>query len=204
MSRRVDSGALRLIQRALSLAGPGAQTTELEDEYVRQVLDLQQLISAAAPAITDRGMFVIQAQQVHAGAGSISDNIDPYDPAGTFANIPLEVRTGGYDIWVHGWNVNTSSAANTTGAAVSIDVSALSPFISDGVLTGANVMLASWGVFIDVGASNAAQSALIGKTHLLPRTADGLILESQASGVATVNIMGLAEFVSPGMRPATF
>jgi hypothetical protein len=201
VTRRIDSGALGAIPDALKLGGGGSQTTELEDELVRQVLDVAQLASYASPATLDNGLFLIQADHSHAGAGALSETVIVYNPS-VLVNMSQDVIDNN-DIWLHSSHCRVTDASAVTGVAWEMDVSVTTPFISGGAGGKTPFPLTVWNEFVDYGGAEGA----VGPRALdfrMPRSADGLLFKSEATGAVSVVGWIIAEIVPPGLRPSAF
>ena len=108
--KQLDSNALGLVDRALGLAGPGSQQTELEDGLVAQTLDVTNLVARSRSPIQHGQKWAI-IQNVHSTTSDALTAVDPYfipggaaplvAPYGVQWNWPDPVPLG-FDIWYLG------------------------------------------------------------------------------------------------------
>jgi hypothetical protein len=101
--KELDSVALELVNKALGLAGAGAQTTELEDGLLQQVLEVSGLIGRGRSPIGDAIAWAV-LQTTHGGADTQVVAVDPYfttSSPGITYNWPVPVPAG-FDIWLIG------------------------------------------------------------------------------------------------------
>lgn len=101
--KELDSVALQLVNKALGLAGGGAQTTELEDGLVQQVLEVSHLIGRGRAPITDAIKWCV-LETVHGAADDQVAAVDPYftnSTPGSSPNWPVPVPAG-FDVWFFG------------------------------------------------------------------------------------------------------
>ncbi len=121
MPLKIDSIALKLLDRALGLAGAPQQQTFLEDGSVVQAIDIARLASRArAPG---QGWFANLSENAHgAGASNLSTTIDPYAPITTITRSAFpQTIPADLDVWLH-WAgvVLVGTAANFTEGSLLI------------------------------------------------------------------------------------
>ena len=211
MTQKVQSAALTFLQKALGLAGGGAQSTDLHDESVQLVQDVGQIASAALPGTQDRGFFVISMSHSHAGAGTLADQVDPYLGANRSSDLSLSIPQD-FDIWIHSVGVLSSTAAFSGASCALTLASAQTLFIFDGGTVNFLIPLGAWiGTdMVDNGNSefypNSANDHQFAPFRL-PRqamTGAGLVTRSEATGACVMQFNLMCEFVAPGQRPSTF
>lgn len=135
MTKRIDSDALSLINRALALAGSGAQRTVLDDGNVSQILDVRPFAGRSIPP-GDGGLFVLLFRHVHTGAGSLATGVDPYQrvPPATGAPgippFPVPVPRS-FDIWLDSASLTQSDSADFGSALLELAV----PAVNQGIAT---------------------------------------------------------------------
>lgn len=118
MSKEVDSGALRTINRVLGIAGATSPGTELETEQIVQTLDLNPYVRRGRVVGNLSGWYMGLLQNVHVAAGDLDSLIDPYEPGDSaIAPYPASVPRG-WDVWVLGICLDRSTGAGTLAGAV--------------------------------------------------------------------------------------
>jgi len=110
--RNIDSDALSQVQRQLGLSGVGSGVAVLEDDELRQVLDVGPALRRGRADVANGGWFWGVLHNVHAGAGGLTSFIDPYE-AGAFAltSFPAAVDVSRFDIWIAGVTCRVASGA---------------------------------------------------------------------------------------------
>jgi len=106
----IDSQALLLVDEVLGVAGGKAASTELDDGRLDQVLNVNDIIRRSR-SVQD-GIFWGLWRNIHAAAGEVSSNINPY-------TTPSDTNTTGWEtpiprkleVWVLGATVSRSSGA---------------------------------------------------------------------------------------------
>jgi len=125
----VDSLALGEVDKALGLAGPGAQATELDDGLINQVLEVANLVSRARTPISHGIKWAI-IQNTHALAGDQVTAWDPYfrtTAPNTELNWPVPVPKG-FDIWFLGATARVISGGGFSNGYLGI----VGDFVGDG------------------------------------------------------------------------
>jgi len=97
--RQMDSGALIELDRILGLGGGGEQSATLDDGNVSQVLDLQAIIRRSLTFARTGGQWVFTYVNVHPGADTQANSLNPYlvDPG---VNSYPTIVPEGFDAWV--------------------------------------------------------------------------------------------------------
>lgn len=159
--RNIDSDALSQVQRQLGISGIGSGQAVLEDDELRQVLDVGPAVRRGRADVANGGWFWGVLVNDHEGAGDLTSFIDPYNVTAAFqlTSYPVEVDVSRFDIWVTG-----VSAVLTAGEATIVEAqfgfggplrSLAFSKDDDGAtvaLTGANLPLARWqGIAVDLG-----------------------------------------------------
>lgn len=124
MSKPIESDALDRVYRVLGLSG-GAVTKEtiLEDGWVFQMLGLNPIIRRSRTLADTTGWFFGVLLNEHAGAGALTSEIDPYQPAGASAVAPWpSIIRRGFDLWLLNASVIRNDGSGTLdGAALLLD-----------------------------------------------------------------------------------
>lgn len=104
MSREIDSGALRLINRILGIKGVGSAQTELIDGDVSQVIDIVPVVRRSKTLAGSTGWFYACMRNAHgAGASDLETRVNPYTTvAGRIPPWPPRPFPVGLDIWILG------------------------------------------------------------------------------------------------------
>lgn len=105
--RPVDTDALGQIAKVLGIGNPATATSpvDFDDAVLQQVVDVLPTVRRARTIPGTGGLFHGQVSQVHAGAGSLLSQVDPYELSAT--SLTAE---GGYpdpvpddfDVWLLG------------------------------------------------------------------------------------------------------
>jgi len=104
VTKRITSDALFLLNRMLGLAGGTPGPTELDDGNVTQVLDIIDVVRRSRTIAASQGWFFCIMDNVHAAAGALDSEIDPYTPGAAFApNVSAyPARVGrDFDFWLY-------------------------------------------------------------------------------------------------------
>lgn len=103
--QEVDSQVLQDVTSTLQLSTRGAQITEFDDAVLQQVLDVMPIVRRGGTRVGTDGVYGLTVTQAHAGAGSLTTDIDPYaltpgtNVVGTW---PSAAEIDNYDIWLLG------------------------------------------------------------------------------------------------------
>ena len=101
--REVDSPALKLVHKALQIAGT-PQNAQFDTAILQQVLDVSGLVRRAMSVAPEAfgGVFLGTIRNVHAAASQEVSDVDPYN-VGAIANgaYPAEISDR-FDVWVLG------------------------------------------------------------------------------------------------------
>jgi len=117
--RQVTSQALDNINEVVGLGRGGAQLTQFEDGILQQTLVANDFIRRSKALGGSEGLFGLEMANVHAGATTISLNVDPYAlTLGTeIPPYPTPVPRG-FDFWLLDATVLTTGAGIITDADV--------------------------------------------------------------------------------------
>jgi len=104
VTKRITSDALFLLNRMLGLAGGTPGATELDDGNVSQVLDITDVVRRSRTIASSQGWFFCIMDNVHAAAGALDSEINPYVPGAAFAPtvsaFPASVPRD-FDFWLY-------------------------------------------------------------------------------------------------------
>lgn len=207
--RDIDSDALSQVQRQLGLSGIGSGVAVLEDDELRQVLDVGPAIRRGRADVGNGGWFWGVLENDHVASGDLISFINPYEASGfELTSFPAAVDQSRFDIWICG-----AFAENIAGSSAGLDTA---QFLIGGPLrslafgkdaAGAPVVPAGGGflinewhttltaitggvrVMIQAGDVNASPQ----RTYRMPRGSN-LVFQSQANAAITIRlsvIMGL-------------
>jgi len=146
VTKRITSGAFEFLNRVLGLSGEGAQTTELDDGNVSEVLEISRLVQAALAVGESGGLFSSMLGTTHAAAGLINQSFDPYVPAlrvGAFSR-PLDFND--VDLWYLGSSVRVVSTSQSVDEVQLVLVPQAGEFqgIAFSIGTVDSMVLARW------------------------------------------------------------
>jgi len=168
------------------------------------MLEVSQLASYASPESVDHGLFYIISQNVHGGAGNVTDTI-PLFPPSTTLNGPLDTRE--FDMWLHSAHLISTVLANTAGAAFMMNPSARAPAITGGFTGNPAFPVATWDTFENAGGT------VVGVGHkplgfkvprLLDAGAEMSFVSTAVTGATNITGFIIAELVPLGLRPSAF
>jgi len=205
MAVEISSGALSLVQKALSLAGAKQGVVSLQDGDVQQVLDINQLVAAAVPATRDRGLFGIRFSQGHGGAGTLTDLVNPF-AATTFLNGLTDAQLNAFDLWMLGASCTTSVSTGVTAAMLTLTTANPFQAVTDATTSLPSFPLATWDEQFDFDTTDlmSGPDGTFVKLGLrIPRSTSGIRATSVATGAVTVFQSILCEMVPVGLKPST-
>lgn len=212
--RELDTQALELVAPALGVGNPATATQPavLDDANLQQSLEVGPLVRRArAPGGFQGGVYMWQLTQSHAGVGSLTNDIDFYDP-GSFAaassGYPAEKQIRGLDCYLAGpITGGTNAPANISRVSVRLEFPAVwncglddlgqidLPILeNDGtVIAGANHL-----VWLGQGSANSwcAYPPIL----RLPNPG-ALEMLSTVTAAADITLRGLVLIVPKGMVP---
>lgn len=112
--RDIDSDALSQVQRQLGISGIGSGVAVLEDDELRQVLDVGPAVRRGRADVANGGWFWGFLRNIHAGAGLLTSFIDPYEAVGfELTSYPAAVDVSRFDIWIAGATLRLVDGADT-------------------------------------------------------------------------------------------
>jgi len=211
VTKQITSGLFEFLNRALGLSGEGAQTTELDDGFVSQVLEIQR-IAAYSQAIGSRqGMVTTSLINNHVAAGDIIELFNPYNP-GTRVEAFAAINPAEFDFWYLGCGVDVASSDQTIDeAAVMLDTTGMNR-LNEGLTADVEQLLARFSGTASVELGHGAFLPEFGSLRafvpppfpfLWPRD-QNLVAASQVTGVgATVlHFTIMWAMVNRGLRPS--
>jgi len=214
VTKRITSGAFEFLNRVLGLSGEGAQTTELDDGNVSQILEIERLVQAALAVGESGGLFTSLLTNTHAAAGTISQSMDPYVPGLTVGEFTT-VNFDDVDIWYIGSSARQVSSTQTLTEVQMLMVPRAGVFQGIGETTAAveQMALARWITIL----GNASAGSLLGQNlsgdayqphpypFLWPRGADirfGSIVAG--AGATVLRGQSLWAMCRRGSKPSAF
>jgi len=114
--RVIDSGALDVVQRQLGLTGKGSQEAVFEDGVAQQSFDIFSAVRRGQSARGDGGYFYLAMSHEHAGAGAISQGVNPYQVADAVVFNEWPGNDGGagvtrnFDVWIESVGLERTDA----------------------------------------------------------------------------------------------
>jgi len=144
MTKPIRSGILQFLNNALGLTGEGAQTTELDDGFISQVLPIERIAAYGQAFGANAGMLTSILDTVHVAAGDITETMDPYDP-GTRVLQFGAVNFDEIDMWYLGTIVRFISSTQTVDEC-QLAISGAVPLqgMSEGVAAVVDMVLHRW------------------------------------------------------------
>jgi len=199
MTKKVDSQALGILNKALGLTGAGSPVTELADGVVDQTLDVGPIVRRSRTLGVSEGIFTALLLNEHAGAGTLSNEINPYE-AGALARAPFPSPVPqNFDLWLLSATLQRESGTGSQLSALFINhsPSQLAFTRDDGgsAFTDTPLMpVMSWDTLITVSQNNARTAGVsnTGPGHIgirLPRNIVGIRFVSVASAIADYQCM---------------
>jgi len=121
MAREIDSAALTAVQKQLGMSGVGPSSALLLDEDLPQSFDVIPAVRRSLADIATRGQFYGTLQNVHAAAGPLVSQINPYDATTrAFGTFPAPVPED-FDLWLMGCSIQRVSGTGTVEAAIEME-----------------------------------------------------------------------------------
>ena len=210
--RDIDTDALSSVATTLGVGNPATATRAVifDDDHLQQTFDVTRAVRRGrAPGVEGGGMFFARWSNVHAAAGELQENIDPYTvlPAAVGAAITLGQSYPPYpapmdhdfDVWILGATVTMTSAV-MNGAVLILGLPARAQALDMnttnlGVARAAgNLILAGW--TSDLAITTSIVLGLSdGKTFapMAVRVPEGaeIAFASDASAAGTINCRAL-------------
>lgn len=102
--KRMNSEALVSANRALGLTGAGSLQTELHDGEVYQTVDANVFARRGLTPAGSEGIFAGVLRNIHAGAGTLTSILHPYDADAATAGVAIPPYRApmppGFDLWL--------------------------------------------------------------------------------------------------------
>jgi len=112
--RDIDSDALSQVQRQLGISGIGSGVAVLEDDELRQVLDVGAAVRRGRADVANGGWFWGVLVNDHLGAGALTSFINPYEADGfELTSYPATIDVSRFDLWIIGASLRVSAGALT-------------------------------------------------------------------------------------------
>jgi hypothetical protein len=102
--REIDTDALAAVMPSLGIGNPGTATRSamFDDENLQQMLDINPLVRRARAIVPSEGIFLGNMSNSHAGAGELTETLDPYLPAADAQPPYPAALPDGFDVWICG------------------------------------------------------------------------------------------------------
>jgi len=213
MGKQITSGAFQILNRALGLSGEGAQTTELDDGFVSQVLPVGEIAAYSLSKGQNVGIVASLLRNGHAAAGDITETMDPYNPATRLGQFQV-VDFSEFDMWYMGSGVFfTSTQTSIDECQVGINAGAGIHGMSEGIVTARHVILSRWnddgivdcGLGLHMVKSETGEMFQFVKPFLWPRS-NLFVCASQTTGAgaSTIDFTSIWAMVNRGFKPSAF
>jgi len=167
LPKKINSGALEPLNKAFGLTGAGSRETVLLDGSLDQVIDTVPIARRGGTLAGSQGMFSMQLQTVHAGAGNLQVDINPYAVGTTGQSAPFPAAVpAGIDLWLISAQVARRAGADTPTATLIMRQQPGGFGIDDSgaaVALDQEIMLASWDGIATTGASTRMTETGTGK-----------------------------------------
>lgn len=156
--RDIDSDALSQVQRQLGISGVGSGVAVLEDDELRQVLDVGPAVRRGRADVANGGWFWGTLFNTH-GAGNFQTSfINPYEADGfELTSYPAIVDVSRFDLWIAGATLRRTGGLSTIVSAALILGAPLRSLAfgknqagGTYVPTGGGFAVASWGTTVQL------------------------------------------------------
>jgi len=122
VTKRIDSQALEVANKALGLTGAGAAETELTDGIVDQVLSVKDIVRRSRTQSQTTGLYTAVMRTVHTDAETVQVDILPYVVPATNLIAPyLSPVPRSFDIWLLTAGVRLNAGGGGVTATLSVD-----------------------------------------------------------------------------------
>ena len=196
--KRIDSDALGVLNKALGLSGRGSPVTELTDGIVDQALDVAPIVRRGRTLAGNQGIFTAVLRNIHTGATTVSNSIDPYKvpSTGLIAPYPSPMPDL-FDVWLLQAAMRRESGSGSINGLLQYQYSAANQGwgvdnTGAAVVGSDPVALAHWDAVATVGTNifgvltSADQPLSAARPFRLPRGVDGpLIFTTASSAIST-------------------
>jgi len=147
MTVTVDERTLEFAKGAIGGRGKDSPQTIFEDGILRQSFDMRRVASSAFDLGVGPGLFSGSITSAHVAAGTVTEDLDPYDPGTTIGVLPLVVAPP-----LEWYFLGASSQVlSTTQTIVEVEC-AMRPVLeegfNDGVAGTPTIVLARWDTLI--------------------------------------------------------
>lgn len=162
MTKRIDSDALRIVNRSLGLTGAGSQLTELADGVVDQMLEVGQIARRGRALGPGGGLFYPTIRNEHTDAENIRTQVDPYrvGTTGLVAPYPDPVPEQ-FDVYLIGASIRAAAGTPSGMSLATISIEVPTPAEGWGltdsgvaVLVSEPIRLAVWNAMAADGATS--------------------------------------------------
>lgn len=207
--RDIDSDALSAVQRQLGISGVGSGVAVLEDDELRQVLDVGPALRRGRADVANGGWFWGVLDNEHSGSGDLISFINPYEADGfELTSFPALVDQSRFDLWICGAfceiTSGVASSLNSAQFLLGAPLRSLAFGKDDSgaavVPSGGGFLLNEWDVALSIitgGVNPIIQNANVAASYQrswrMPRGAN-LVFQTDATAAVTIRlsiIMGL-------------
>jgi len=120
LTKRIDSGALIELNKAMGLTGAGEPVTELADGEVFQTVNVNEIVRRSLTPGKTQGIYTGVMENVHTDAESLLTSVAPYNVGtGVIAPYP-DPMPDKFDIWLLSATVRLASGGGTLNAMLTI------------------------------------------------------------------------------------
>ena len=187
--QKITSGILQLVAKSLRLDTKGAETTELDDGVVSQVLNLEGLIRRGGTVQRAEGIFLLTQENTHAAADTQTGSVNPYTLFDTFLGASGGGAIDRLDIYALRTHVTkVSGAGNPTAARSTIQVPSSNAVNSGSSL---NYWLEAWAALVTVGTINPmtirGSGEVLCKVNLRVPRGSTFVFQSVSDGACVVS-----------------
>jgi len=199
MVKRIDSDALRIVNRSLGLTGAGSQLTELADGVVDQMLEVGQIARRGRALGVGGGLFFPTLRNEHTDAESIANTVDPYN-VGTTGLVPPYPNPvpQQFDLYLIGASVRHAAGTASGMSAATLSIEVPTPAQGFGLtdagvalLVAEPIRLVQWNAMTTDGTSYAIKAVNRGPHGRiglrLPRVT-GMLLRFASVSTVTVSV----------------
>jgi len=212
MTKAIRSGAFQFVNDALGLTGEGAQTTELDDGFASQVLEIQRIAAYSQAIGPSVGMLSSVLEMTHAAAGDVTETMDPYNPGVTVGPF-TQVEISDFDMWYFGSAVKQISSTQTIdNIQVYIDGVGFN-FINEGQAAAVQIPLGNFGPNLGTNVGFGNFHRVLGQEFLFalapfgpflwPRGQDILTgSQTTGAGASVIRVVSLWAMCNRALKPS--
>lgn len=122
MTKKIDSQALEIANKALGLTGAGSRITELADGVVDQVLEVTPIVRRSRTQGITTGIYTAVMRTDHTDAETVQAQLNPYRvPAINLTPPWPSPIPSSFDLWLLSAGVRRNAGGGTVSATLSVD-----------------------------------------------------------------------------------